>query len=116
MLIVLILQLALLHVRLYLRAHQRHVTGFTRTVAVITVALVIVLAVMLVLPLAFGEYLDLLRAPYWRWVVALAILAALGTALIPLINALFAPKKPQAGLHLAVPARTRSGGRRTPTA
>jgi len=93
-LIVLILELALLHVRLYLRAHQRYVTGFTRTVAVITVALVIVLAVMLVLPLAFGEYL-IFSSTYWRWVVALAILAALGTVLIPLLNALFAPKKPK---------------------
>lgn len=34
------------------------------------------------------------RPLYWRVVVALAILAAVGTAIVPLVNALFAPKLP----------------------
>ncbi|WP_243074161.1 hypothetical protein [Microbacterium sp. SS28] len=93
--IVLILQLALLHARLLIKAHLRHVTGFTRAVTIITIAIVVILAVLLILPLMFWEYVDY-RDPYWRAVVALAILAAVGTALIPLINALFAPKGPRA--------------------
>lgn len=92
--IVLILQLALLHVRLYLRAFQRHDTPFTRAVTIITIILVACLAVLLIIPLMLGEYLwfpDI----YWRITVAVAILAAVGTALIPLVNALFAPKRPR---------------------
>ena len=92
LLIVLILQLLLLHIRLYMKAFQRHVTTFTQIVAIVTITLVIGLAIMLVLPLMLAEWVvfpDL----YWRFVVALTILAAVGTALIPLINALFAPKK-----------------------
>lgn len=93
--IVLILQLALLHLRLYMKAFQRNDTAFTRAVAIITITLVVALAALLVIPLAFGEYLNLPNL-YWRIVVAVAILAAVGTALIPLVNALFAPKKPRA--------------------
>lgn len=92
--IVLILQLALLHVRLYLKAFQRHDTTFTRAVTIVTVILVACLAVLLIIPLMLGEYLwfpDI----YWRITVAVAILAAVGTALIPLVNALFAPKRPR---------------------
>ncbi|MCH6231005.1 hypothetical protein MK786_09680 [Microbacterium sp. CFH 31415] len=98
--IVLILQLALLHVRLYTKALQRYDTPFTRTVAVITIVLVAALVVLLILPLMFDEYL---RFPdiYWRIVVAVAILAAVGTALIPLVNVLFAPKKPRAAAYPA---------------
>lgn len=92
LLIVLVLQLALLHVRLYMKAFRRHVTPFTQTVAVITIALVIGLAAMLVLPLMLGEWVTF-RDLYWRFVVAVTILAAVGTALIPLVNALFAPKR-----------------------
>ena len=110
LLIVLILQLVLLHVRYYLKAFQRYDTPFTRTVTIITIALVIALAVLLIIPLAFGEWLSL-AGVYWRIVVAIAILAALGTALVPLVNVLFAPKKPQraplappAGPALAAPA------------
>ncbi|WP_214465508.1 hypothetical protein [Microbacterium flavescens] len=93
--IVLILQLALLHVRLYMKALQRYDTPFTRTVAIITIVLVVALVVLLILPLMLSEYLwfpDI----YWRVVVAVAILAAVGTALIPLVNVLFAPKRPRA--------------------
>ncbi len=94
LLIVLILQLVLLHIRLYTKAYLRHVTTFTQIVTIVTIVLVIGLAIMLVLPLMLGEWVDFLDL-YWRFVVALTILAAVGTALIPLINALFAPKKPR---------------------
>ena len=50
LLIVLILQLALLHIRLYTKAFRRYVTTFTQTVAIVTIALVVGLAVLLVLP------------------------------------------------------------------
>jgi MFS family permease len=106
LLIVLILQLVLLHVRFYLKAFQRYETPFTRTVTIITITLVIALAVLLIIPLAFGEWLAL-AGIYWRIVVAIAILAALGTALVPLVNVLFAPKKVRAPLPhapLAAPA------------
>ncbi|GAA5025779.1 hypothetical protein ACFQRL_12570 [Microbacterium fluvii] len=99
LLIVLILQLALLHVRLYSKALARYRTGFTLTVAVITIALVVGLAALLIVPLMWSEYVIFLDI-YWRIVVAVAILAALGTALIPLVNALFAPRRPR----LAPPA------------
>jgi hypothetical protein len=95
LLIVLVLQLAVLHVRLYAGAHLRHRTGFTRAITYVTVGLVAVLAVMLVLPLTFWEFIDF-GDLYWRFVVAVTILAAVGTALVPLINALFAPRRPRA--------------------
>jgi hypothetical protein len=92
--IVLVIQLALLHVRLYMKAYLRHVTTFTKTVAIVTIALVVGLAALLVLPLVLSEWVDFSDL-YWRIVVAVTILAAVGTALIPLVNALFAPKKPR---------------------
>ena len=94
LLIVLILQLALLHLRLYTKAFRRHVTTFTQIVATVTIVLVFVLAVLLVLPLMIGEWVDFADL-YWRFVVAVTILAAVGTALIPLLNALFAPRRPR---------------------
>lgn len=94
-LIGLIIQGAVLHARVYLQAFQRHQTTFTTIVAYVTVGFVAILAVMLVVPLMTDEYVTYLPI-YWRVVVALAILAAVGTALIPLMNALFAPKKPRA--------------------
>lgn len=103
LLIVLILQLVLLHVRLYMKALQRYDTTFTRTVAIVTIALVVGLAALLIIPLAFGEWLFLADL-YWRIVVAVAILAAVGTALVPLVNVLFAPKRPHPGpVHAAGP-------------
>lgn len=93
--IVLVLQLALLHVRLYIKALQRYETRFTRIVGAITIVLVVALAVLLILPLMLSEYLWF-PGIYWRVVVAVAILAAVGTAIIPLVNVLFAPKKPRA--------------------
>lgn len=100
--IVLIVQLALLHARLFVKAWQRHVTTFTTIVAYATLAFVIALVVMLVLPLVLSEWVEFADL-YWRFVVALAILAAVGTALIPLINALFAPRTPRAA-RTAAPA------------
>lgn len=93
--VVLILQLLLLHIRLYVKAFQRYVTAFTRVVAIITIALVVALAALLILSIVLNEWLDFPEL-YWRIVVAVTILAAVGTALIPLVNALFAPKKPRA--------------------
>ncbi|KQZ84981.1 hypothetical protein ASD56_00960 [Microbacterium sp. Root166] len=94
LLIVLVLQLTLLYLRLYVRALQRNDTTFTRALAIVTIILVVCLAVLLVIPLMLGEYLDLPDI-YWRVVVAVAILAAVGTALIPLINTLLAPRGPR---------------------
>ncbi|GAA3029666.1 hypothetical protein [Microbacterium dextranolyticum] len=90
--IILIVQGVLLHVRLFLAAYERYQTTFTTIVAYVTIGLVVILAAMLVLPLMTHEYVTY-RALYWRVVVALAILAAVGTALVPLVNALFAPKR-----------------------
>ncbi|WP_274646139.1 hypothetical protein [Microbacterium sp. C7(2022)] len=91
LLIVLIFQLALLHVRLYAKAWQRHVTTFTTVVAIITVVLVGALAVLLTLPLMLSEYIRF-HDIYGRIVVATAILAAVGTVLLPLVNVLLAPR------------------------
>jgi hypothetical protein len=103
LLIVLVLQLALLHLRLYTKALERHVNGFTRTVGITTIALVAILALMLVIPLTFHEFIDF-RDFYWRIVMAVTILAAVGTALVPLVNALFAPKRPRPAAYPAVGA------------
>lgn len=91
LLIVLILQLAVLHVRLYVKAYLRNVTSFATITTITTIALVAILTFMLVFPLAFHEFFSF-SDTYWRWVVAFAILAAVGTALVPLTNALFAPR------------------------
>lgn len=105
LLIVLIIQGALLHVRLFSRAYARHQTTFTSVVAYVTMSLVVILAIMLILPLMLDEFFEF-QSIYWRIVVAIAILAAVGTALVPLVNALFAPKKPRAPkpVHAAAPA------------
>lgn len=88
-----VLQLALLHVRLFTPATRRYVTTFTQVIYYVTIAMLVLLVAMLVIYLTLPDtfrYDDL----YWRIVVALAILTAVGTTLIPLLNALFAPKKP----------------------
>lgn len=100
LLVVGILQLALLHVRLFTPAAQRHVTTFTRIIYIATIVFLGALVAMLVFFLTFPhtfEYGEL----YWRIVVALTILAAVGTTLIPLLNALFAPKKQARAQQLA---------------
>ena len=104
-LIALIIQGALLHARLYLKAFVRHQTTFTSIVTYVTIGLVAILMVMLVLPLMTEEFVDY-RPLYWRVVVALAILAAVGTALLPLVNALFAPKRPRPPVAPAAPYGT----------
>jgi hypothetical protein len=104
LLIVLILQLALLHLRLYTKAYLRHRTTFTQIVATVTIVLVIVLTIMLVIPLIIGEWVRFADL-YWRFVVAVTILVAVGTALIPLVNALFAPRRPRpAGAEMTASA------------
>jgi len=102
-LIALILQGALLHIRLFSKAHERYQTTFTSIVTYVTIGLVVILAVMLVVPLMIEEYVDFAQI-YWRVVVAIAILAAVGTALVPLVNALFAPRKPRPVAPAAAPA------------
>lgn len=105
LLVIGILQLALLHVRLFTPAAQRYVTTFTRVIYIVTITFLAALVGMLVFFLAFPNtfhYGEL----YWRIVVALTILVAVGTTLIPLLNALFAPKKkePRAPAAAAAPS------------
>ena len=92
LLIVLILQLGVLHVRLYVKAWHRHRSTFTNIVAWVTIVLVALLALALVFPLMLREWVRFYDI-YWRLTVAIAILAAVGTALVPLVNALFAPHR-----------------------
>jgi hypothetical protein len=94
LLIVLIVQLAVLHVRLYTKAIVRVPTLFNRIVGYVTIGLVAALVVLLVLPLTIQEWVDFYDV-YWRIVVAVTILAAVGTALVPLVNLLFGPKTPR---------------------
>lgn len=91
LLVVLVLQLALLHARFFLRAALRHVTPVNRILAPVTVGLVAVLALLLLMPLIFSDWIYFTEF-YWRVVVAVVILAAVGTALVPLLNLLFAPR------------------------
>lgn len=103
LLIVLIVQLALLHVRLYVKAARRYVTTFTQTVMLVTLALLVLLVVLLILPLMLGDYLDFSDL-YGRFVVAVTILVAVGTALVPLVNVLFAPRKERPAVTVHAPA------------
>lgn len=95
LLVALVVQLAVLHVRLYTRAIDRSPTTFNRAAGYTTIALVAILTLMLVVPLTVREYVEF-EDLYWRIVVAVSILAAVGTALVPLVNVLFAPKAPRA--------------------
>lgn len=90
-----ILQLTLVHVRLFLHAAKRYVTMFTRVVVIVTFVMLALLVAMLIFFLTFPDELDY-NDLYWRIVIALAILVAVGTTLIPLLNALFAPRAPRA--------------------
>ncbi len=94
-----VMQLLLLHLRLYLAAAARHVTVFSRVITYATLAFLIGLAGMLVFWLTFPHHFDYPDL-YWKIVVALTILVAVGTMLIPLLNALFAPKKPRPAMHM----------------
>ena len=88
--IVIVLRLAILHIRLFTKGDSR--TAFSRVVVPITVGLVAVLAVLLVLPMLLARAVDFSDF-YWRVVVAIAILAAVGTALVPLVKALNGPRR-----------------------
>jgi hypothetical protein len=101
--IVLVLQLGVLHVRLYTKSWLGRGSTFTTAVGWVTTLLVAILALMLVFPLMVHEWIAF-HDIYWRLVVAIAILAAVGTALVPLVNALFAPKRPRAP-RAVVPAQ-----------
>ena len=91
-LIVLFVQLTLLHQRLLWRAHRRHVTGFTRALTVVTSAFVLALLVMALVPLTLPTYF-VYPEVYGRIMVSLAILGAVGTALVPIITTMFGPKR-----------------------
>lgn len=100
--IILVLQLAVLHVRLYTKAWLGRRSRFAPIAGAITVVLVAVLAIMLVAPLTVGDWVDFYEI-YWRVVVATTILAAVGTAVVPLVNALFAPPKPRPAPQASAP-------------
>lgn len=91
LLIVLILQLALLHLRLFTKSYARNPTTFLSIVTYVTIAFVAIVAVMLIVSLIVEDHFTFLPI-YWRVVVALTILAAVGTALVPLVNALLMPR------------------------
>lgn len=93
-LIVAIFQLALLYGRLLWTALERRSTSFTRIDGVVSTVLVVSLALMLNFWLAFpdlnyGQF-------YWRIIVSITILAAVGTVLVPLVHALTLPREPRA--------------------
>lgn len=92
LLIVLVLQLALLHVSLFEKAIARASHAFTRVVGYVTIGLVVLLAVMVVLPLMLYEWVDFYDL-YWRIMVAVAILAAVGTAIVPLVSVMLSPRR-----------------------
>lgn len=93
LLVIGILQLALLHVRLFTPAAHRYVTVFTRIIYIATIVFLAGLVGMLLFFLTFTHNFEFGEL-YGRILVALTILTAVGTTLIPLLNALFAPKKP----------------------
>ncbi|MGG1909492.1 hypothetical protein AB1285_21120 [Microbacterium sp. NRRL B-14842] len=67
---------------------------------IVTIVFLGALVALLVFFLAFPNTFDYTEL-YWRIVVALTILVAVGTTLIPLLNALFAPKKAPAARPVA---------------
>lgn len=92
LLVIGILQLALVHPRLYAKASQRYVTTFTRVIVIVTYVMLAATVALLVFYLTFPDtfhYDDL----YWRITISVGIIAAVGTMLIPLLNALFAPRE-----------------------
>ncbi len=89
-----VVQLAVWHQHFLWKAHRRHVTAFTRAITIATTALTGALVIMLLVYLAFADTLDFAEF-YWRVVVALTILVVVGTLMIPLLNALFAPRRPR---------------------
>ena len=69
LLVVGIMQLALVHVRLFLPASKRYVTTFTRVIAIVTIALLVLLVALLVFYLTFPDlfhYDDLKMLPVAR--------------------------------------------------
>ena len=93
-LVIVYVQLALVHQRLIWKAHARYVTVFTRVLTIVTTAFVLALLVTALVSLVLpGDYPPL----YGRVMVALAILGAVGTALVPLVTAMFAPRAPRPG-------------------
>ncbi|WP_052460653.1 hypothetical protein [Microbacterium gorillae] len=100
--IVLVVQLVLLHQRIMWKAAQRVPSTFNRAVTWATSALVVVLGALLVFNLLFPRNFTYPEI-YWRIVISLAILGFVGSALMPLVNALFAPKRPRPAVASAWP-------------
>ena len=90
--IVLVLRLAILHARLFTKTQAEPRSAFTRVVVPVTIGLVAILAVLLILPMLLARSVDFSEF-YWRIVVAVTILAAVGTALVPLVRALNGPRR-----------------------
>ncbi|WP_396641941.1 hypothetical protein [Microbacterium sp.] len=90
--IVLVLRLTILHIRLFTKTQGEPRSAFSRAVVPMTVVLVTVLAVLLILPMLLARAIDFSEF-YWRVVVAITILAAVGTALVPLVRALNGPRR-----------------------
>ncbi|SJN40351.1 hypothetical protein FM119_11890 [Mycetocola reblochoni REB411] len=84
--IVLVIRLAILHVQLFSRLLTNRADRFARIDGFITIGLVAVLAVLLVIPLVFTDYV--FHSIYYRAAVAVAILATVGTVLVPLFRLL----------------------------
>ncbi|WP_162621905.1 hypothetical protein [Microbacterium suaedae] len=103
------LQLALLHQRLLWKVHARYVTTFTRSLVLATTVFVLALLVMALVPLTLFELIELPDI-YGRIMVSLAILGAVGTALVPLVGALFAPRRPAAPRAPHAPGQVQGGG------
>ncbi len=85
-LIVGVIQLAVLHFSLYTRLFFGVKSKFHQITGKVTVLIVFAIAAMIVIPLTLTQY-DYSDF-YWRGVVALSILGAVGTTLLPLVNAL----------------------------
>jgi len=91
--LVIIARVALLHSHLLLIIHKKYNTKVLRIVAVATLVLIAVFGIMLSLPTIDEQ--GYFNETYWRLLGAVGILDVLGTVLIPLSYALFAPKPPK---------------------
>lgn len=88
-----VVRLAILHFGLMFNTIQVNKTSFNLICGYLSIAFVALLGLLLSIPLITSNW-DAHDEFYWRGVVAVSILAALGTALVPLVNALTRPAKP----------------------
>lgn len=85
-LIVATVQLTVLHFSLYTKLFFGVKNKFHQITGAVTVFIVFLVALMIIVPLVLTQYEY--SGFYWRTVVALSILGAVGTTLLPLVNAL----------------------------